>query len=90
VTYLRLTAYALAAGLAGLAAFQLAARAQARPPAAPMAPVLAVRGNHLVDQAGAVVRLTGEPSLITSYAGTPTRTYGQGYRDHLAALHRTG
>ena len=28
---------------------------------------------------------TGEPSLITDYGGTPTRTYGQGYRQHLTA-----
>jgi endoglucanase len=32
----------------------------------------------------------GEPSLITSYDGTPTRTYGQGYRDHLATLPKAG
>jgi hypothetical protein len=31
-----------------------------------------------------------EPSLITNYRGTPTQTYGQGYRYHLAALHRAG
>jgi endoglucanase len=68
VTNLRLAAYALAAGLAGLAAFQLAAAAQARPHAAPMAPVLAVRGNHLVDQAGAVVRLTGVNRSGAEYA----------------------
>ena len=30
---------------------------------------------------------TGEPSLITSYTGTPTVSYGLGYRDHLAALY---
>jgi endoglucanase len=29
---------------------------------------------------------SGEPSLITNYGGTPTQTYGQGYRDHLAGL----
>jgi endoglucanase len=28
-----------------------------------------------------------EGSLISSYRGTPTVGYGQGYRDHLAALH---
>ena len=37
-----------------------------------------------------VGRCIGEPSLISSYAGIPTRTYGQGYRDHLARLHRPG
>jgi hypothetical protein len=31
---------------------------------------------------------SGEPSLITSYDGAPTRSNGQGYRDHLAALYR--
>ncbi len=35
-----------------------------------------------------VANCIGEPSLITSYSGTPTRTYGRGYRDHLAALAR--
>lgn len=30
---------------------------------------------------------SGEPSLITNYDGTPTQTFGQGYRDHLAALY---
>ena len=30
----------------------------------------------------------GGPSLITSYDGAPTQTYGQLYRDHLAALSR--
>jgi endoglucanase len=29
-----------------------------------------------------------EPSLITDWAGIPTRTYGQLYNEHLAALHR--
>jgi endoglucanase len=29
----------------------------------------------------------GEPSLITSYRGTPTQTFGQGYHDHLVAIH---
>lgn len=28
-----------------------------------------------------------ESSLITNYNGSPTHTYGQGYHDHLAALH---
>jgi hypothetical protein len=28
---------------------------------------------------------SGEPSLITSYGGAPTRSYGQWYRDHLVA-----
>ena len=32
----------------------------------------------------------GEPSLITSYAGIPTQTYGQGYKHHLAAIHSAG
>ena len=27
----------------------------------------------------------GEPSLITNYGGTPTKTYGRGYRHHLTA-----
>jgi endoglucanase len=27
-----------------------------------------------------------EPSLITNYDGTPTRTFGRGFRDHLAKL----
>jgi len=27
----------------------------------------------------------GEPSLIMNYGGTPTKTYGQGYRHHLTA-----
>ncbi len=36
-----------------------------------------------------VASCSGEPSLITSYRGTPTRTYGQGYRNHLAALPRS-
>jgi hypothetical protein len=31
-----------------------------------------------------------EPSLITNYSGTPTKTYGQGYQRHLAALHTGG
>jgi hypothetical protein len=31
-----------------------------------------------------------EPSLITNYGGTPTQTYGQGYRRHLASLHTSG
>jgi hypothetical protein len=31
---------------------------------------------------------SGEPSLITNYGGTPTQTYGQGYKHHLAALHK--
>ena len=26
------------------------------------------------------------PALITSYSGTPTQTFGQGFKDHLAAL----
>jgi hypothetical protein len=30
----------------------------------------------------------GEPSLITNYGGAPSRTYGQGYKHHLAVLHR--
>ena len=30
----------------------------------------------------------GEPSLITNYGGTPTQTYGQGYKRHLAALYQ--
>jgi endoglucanase len=29
---------------------------------------------------------SAEPSLITRYGGSPTRTYGQCYRDHLVAL----
>lgn len=34
-----------------------------------------------------VADCAGEPSLITSYAGNPTMSYGLGYRDHLAALY---
>jgi endoglucanase len=30
---------------------------------------------------------SGEPSLITNWAGSPTQTYGQAYHDHLATLH---
>jgi len=29
---------------------------------------------------------SAEPSLITDYNGTPTQTYGQGFRDHMLAL----
>ena len=32
----------------------------------------------------------GEPSLITSYRGAPTRTYGEGYKRHLATLYSNG
>lgn len=34
-----------------------------------------------------VASCSGEPSLISAYDGTPTRSYGLGYRDHLAALY---
>lgn len=33
---------------------------------------------------------SAEPSLITDYRGTPTRTYGQGYLNHLASLYPVG
>lgn len=29
---------------------------------------------------------SGEPSLITDYTGTPSRTYGQGFHDHMLAV----
>jgi len=72
VTKRRLAAYALAAGLAALAACPLAPAAQAGQWAAQaspqMAPILAVKGNHLVNQAGAIVRLTGVNRSGAEYA----------------------
>jgi endoglucanase len=68
VTKLSLAASALAAGLAGLAACAGAAAVQAGQQPAGMAPVLAVRGNHLVDQQGAIVRLTGVNRSGAEYA----------------------
>ena len=68
VTTLRLAICALAAGLAGLAGCHPVAGVQARQHAAQMAPVLAVRGNHLVDQHGAIVRLTGVNRSGAEYA----------------------
>lgn len=34
-----------------------------------------------------VASCSAEPSLIASYSGAPTQTYGQCYHDHLVALH---
>jgi endoglucanase len=68
VTNCRVIACALAAGLAGLVAWHFAAAAQARQHPGQMAPVLAVRGNHLVDQQGAIVRLTGVNRSGAEYA----------------------
>ena len=68
MTNRRVIACALAAGLAGLAAWQFAAAARARQHAGQMAPILAVRGNHLVDRQGAIVRLTGVNRSGAEYA----------------------
>ena len=28
-----------------------------------------------------------DPALLTDWLGTPSQTYGQGFKDHLTALH---
>ena len=28
----------------------------------------------------------GDPALLTDWSGTPTQTYGQGFKDHLTSL----
>jgi len=58
----------LAAALAGLAACAPAGGPHARTDAAAMAPVLAVRGNHLVSRSGQIVRLTGVNRSGAEYA----------------------
>jgi hypothetical protein len=59
--------------------------------ASSIAPLLTWSDAHRVSYlawAWNVGSCTDEPSLITSYGGAPTRTYGQGYKQHLASLHR--
>ena len=43
------------------------------------------RGQSYVAWGWVTSDCSSEPALITDYAGTPTKTYGQGFRDHLAA-----
>jgi len=54
-------------------------------------PALSTEKNLILSvwrrMSGARYTPLAEPSLISTYGGRPTQTYGQCYHDHLAALH---
>lgn len=54
---------------------------------APLLNWLDAHGVSYLAWAWNVADCAGEPSLITSYGGAPTISYGLGYRAHLAARH---